>query len=255
MTWALDWISYPRAIFMLLLGAVSTVTLSILVVLAAGLTKSRRLVDFIIVRLWSVPLVLASGVRVEVRGAELVRNSPKGFLILFNHSSLFDILVLFGYFPRSFRYGAKVELFKIPFFGKAMEVVGILPIDRGNRNKVMKIYNQAISRIDNGECFALAPEGTRQDSTELGRFKRGPFEFAINAQVNIVPVILAGAYDVLPKTTLRVNWGRFRRKVILQILPPVPASEHGLENVEALQEQVRAQMAPVLTRLNAEINS
>ncbi len=68
-----------------------------------------------------------------------------------------------------------------------MELCGVLPIDRGNRNKVMKVYENAIARVNRGEAFALAPEGTRQKQVELGRFKRGPFEFAINAQMDIVP--------------------------------------------------------------------
>lgn len=250
----LDWISYPRAVFMLVFGSVSTLALSIIVVILAYVTRSRRLVDFIIVYLWSLPLILFAGVRVKVRGGERVRKTPKGFLILFNHSSLWDIPVLYAYFPRSFRYGAKVELFNIPFFGKAMEVCGILPIDRGNRNKVMQVYQKAIARVENGECFALAPEGTRQEVTDqLGKFKRGPFEFAINAQMDIVPVIVAGALKVLPKHSIWLNVGKFRRKIIVEILPPVSAAEYTMETVEQLQDRVWNAMAPVFVSANAEL--
>jgi 1-acyl-sn-glycerol-3-phosphate acyltransferase len=250
----LDLISYPRAIFMLVFGAIITFVMSLVIPLVAWISKSRPAVDWLIIYGWSLPLVWFAGVRVEVRGGERVKQTPKGFLILFNHSSLWDIPVLYAYFPRSFRFGAKVELFKIPLFGKAMEVCGVLPIDRGNRNKVMKVYQSAISRINNGECFALAPEGTRQDATELGKFKRGPFEFAIHAEMDIVPVILAGALKVLPKHSFWLNVGRFRRRVILEILPPVPASDYTMETVEQLQERVRALMAPSYATLNQELN-
>src|SRR5665213_605105 len=254
MSRALDLISYPRAVFMLVFGAIITFLMTLIIPLTAWISKSRRAVDFLIIYGWSLPLVLFAGVRVEVRGEELVRRSAKGFLILFNHSSLWDIPVLYAYFPRSFRFGAKVELFKIPLFGKAMEVCGVLPIDRGNRNKVMKVYQNAITRINKGECFALAPEGTRQDATQLGKFKRGPFEFAINAEMDIVPVVLAGALNVLPKHSIWLNVGRFRRRVILQILPPVAASEYTMETVEIMQERVRALMDPAYQALNAELN-
>jgi 1-acyl-sn-glycerol-3-phosphate acyltransferase len=250
----LDIVSYPRAIFMLAFGAISTGFFSFFIPFMAWVSRSKRVVDWLIVYGWSAPLVLLAGVRVEVRGAEVLNHSSKkGFLILFNHSSLWDIPVLFGYFPRPFRFGAKAELFKIPLFGWAIRVCGTLPIDRGNRNKVMKIYQGAISRIENGECFALAPEGTRQDGAQLGKFKRGPFEFAINAQADIVPVIIAGALKVLPKHSAWINVGRFRRRVILQILPPVAGGQYTMERVEELQERVRAEMDPAYIQLNQEI--
>jgi len=249
----LDLISYPRAVFVLIFGFVSTGFLSVFIPVMAWLSGSKKLVDWLIEDVWSLPLVVLAGVRVEVRGAELVNQSKKGCLILFNHSSLWDIPVLFKGFPRPFRFGAKVELFKIPVFGWAMRMCGTLPIDRRNRNKVMKVYQEAITRIENGECFALAPEGTRQDGAQLGKFKRGPFEFAINAEADIVPVIIAGALKVLPKHSAWINVGRFRRRVIVQILPPVNAREYTMETVEALQDRVRAEMEPAFIQLNQEI--
>ena len=250
----LDVLSYPRSILFTIFGLILTLAMCFIVLFTVFAIRSKRVLDWMIVYLWSLPLIKPAGVKVEVRGEDLVRRTGQGVLILFNHSSLWDIPVLYAYFPRPFRFGAKVELFKIPFFGRAMKASGVLPIDRASRSKVMKIYSEAVSRIDNGESFALAPEGTRQGGEELGRFKRGPFEFAINAQAEIVPVIIAGALKVLPKHSIWVNMGRWRRRVILQILPPVPASQYTMETADDLQERVREQMAAAFTRLNKEIN-
>ncbi len=249
----LNAISYPRGIFITLFGLVHTFVMSILILFLAGVVRSRKIVDYAIIYLWSMPLILSSNARVVVRGAETVGETGKGFLILFNHSSLMDIPVLYAYFPRSFRFGAKIELFKIPFFGKAMELCGVLPIDRGNRNKVMKVYENAIARVNNGEAFALAPEGTRQKQTQLGRFKRGPFEFAINAQMDIVPVVLAGAYDVLPRKAVFINVGRWRRTILMQILPRVSTAGLTMEQVDGLLETVRVQMDQTFVRLSEEL--
>ena len=227
--------------------------MSIFILCLAASVKSRKIVDMAIIYLWSMPLIIASNIDIEVRGAENVKEDGKGFLILFNHSSLMDIPILYAYFPRSFRFGAKIELFKIPFFGKAMELCGVLPIDRGNRYKVMKVYENAISRVNNGEAFALAPEGTRQKQTTLGKFKRGPFEFAINAQMDIIPAVLAGVYVVLPRKGLFINVGRWRRKVILEILPRVQTAGLAIEQVESLVENVRKQMDQVFVQANEEL--
>ena len=248
-------LSYPRSALLTAYGIVHTLVMSIVVVFCALILQSRKAVDWC-VRAWAMPLIKFGGVKVEVRGAENINHSGKGFLILFNHNSLYDIPILFAYIPRPFRFGAKIELFKIPLFGKAMEVAGVLPIDRGNRNKVMKVYEAAIARVHQGECFALAPEGTRQagESTELGRFKRGPFEFAMNAQMDIVPVVLAGVLKVLPKHSIFPNMGKWKQKVIVQIFPAVPASEYTMENIDDLVERVRNQMNPAFQALNRELN-
>ena len=248
-----DFLSYPRGIFLAIFGIGLTLAMCFVMLFLAVIVRSRRLVDLAIVWLWSIPLVRPAGIAVEVRGAEWVPLEGQGFLLLFNHSSLIDIPVLYGYFPRSFRFGAKIELFKIPFFGWAMKACGVLPIDRASRSKVMKVYDEAIARIENGECFALAPEGTRQDTDTLGKFKRGPFEFAINAKMKIIPVVLGGALQVLPKHSLLINPGRWRRKIILQITPPVLATDYDLATLEQLQERVRCQMEPVLHQLSAEL--
>ena len=241
----LDALSYPRGVIVSLLVAVGTFFLSLVFVTVAALVRKRAVLDFIMNDVWSRSILWLAGVRFEVRGGETVSRDGKGFLLLFNHSSHVDIPVLYAGFPRSFRFGAKIELFKIPAFGTAMRLAGVLPIDRRNRNKVMRVYQEAISRVENGECFALAPEGTRQPQPKLGPFKRGPFEFAINAGMDVVPVVLAGTYAVLPKSKLWLNQGRWRRKVIMSILPRVSTAEYALENVDALVERVRAQMQVV----------
>lgn len=253
MRFVLDLISYPRGVLVTLLGLIHTFAMSIIVLCVALINSRRDLQDYLILTWWATPLIFLSGGRVEVRGGENAGGDQKGFLVLFNHSSLMDIPILYKYFPRSFRFGAKIELFKIPFFGKAMELCGVLPIDRRNRNKVMEVYRNAVERVNRGEAFALAPEGTRQAGMTLGKFKRGPFEFAINAQMDIVPVLLAGAYDILPRKALFLGLGKWHHRVILQVLPRVTTAGLDIGQAEELTEKVRAMMDPVYTRLMTEL--
>jgi 1-acyl-sn-glycerol-3-phosphate acyltransferase len=250
----LDALSYVRGPIATLSAILYTLYQSVLVITVAALTRSVRAIDTICVTLWAWPLLWIAGARLEIRGAENVRTDGKGFLILFNHSSLMDIPAVFC-FPRSFRFGAKIELFRIPFFGKAMSMVGVLPIDRGNRNKVMKIYENAIARVEKGECFALAPEGTRQPEPKIGPFKRGPFEFAINAQMDIVPVVLAGTYELLPKGAVFIGVGKWRRKVIMEILPRISTSGIDSTQLDALVENVRAQYVATFERNHREVTA
>jgi 1-acyl-sn-glycerol-3-phosphate acyltransferase len=116
----MDLLSYPRGVIATLFCAVHTLLMSALIIVVASVIRNRKVVDWFIINAWCKPMLWVGGVEVEVRGADLVTKSHKGYLILFNHSSHMDIPVLCAHFPRTFRFGAKIELFKFPIFGKVM---------------------------------------------------------------------------------------------------------------------------------------
>jgi 1-acyl-sn-glycerol-3-phosphate acyltransferase len=249
----LNWLSYPRSYIMSPWIAFHTIFMSLVVLTMALLTRNRNFCIKLIRHLWARPALWSVGVKVEVRGRENLPPGSKGFLVLFNHTSLADIPILQGNFPKPLNFGAKIELFRIPIFGPAIAAAGSLKIDRADRKGVMKIYEEAIERVNNGEVFALAPEGTRQTEPVLGRFKRGPFEFAVNAQMNLVPVLVAGALAVLPKDTIWFNRGRWHRRVIMQILPSISTEGLDASHLVELQNKVRASMDSVYSKLNEEL--
>lgn len=233
-------LSYPRSLLALILFPLHTV-LCATAMIAVNLTIQNRWLEDHIVEFWTRNTCRMFGVKVIVQGLE---NRPQGgFLYVFNHTSFFDVFAMNGWLG-SFRFGAKIELFNIPIFGAAMRRAGILPIARDRREEVFKVYQAAEKRIKAGERFALAPEGTRQDSESLGRFKAGPFVFAINAKAPIVPVIVKGAAAILPKGHVVPNWGVWSRTIILKVLPPIDPTPFSIDERPALQEQVRAIMAP-----------
>lgn len=233
-------LSYPRSLLAVLLFPFHTIFCSLSLIIVNLTMKNRPLEDRIVI-FWASNTCRMFGVNVEVRGRE---NVPEGgFLYVLNHTSFFDIFAMNGYLG-SLRFGSKIELFDIPIFGPAMRRAGILPIARERRDEVFKVYKEAEIRIKAGERFALAPEGTRQKEERLGRFKTGPFVFAINAKAPIVPVVIKGASVILPKGHFIPNWGVWKRTITLHILPAVDAREYTLENRPALQERVYKMMEP-----------
>jgi 1-acyl-sn-glycerol-3-phosphate acyltransferase len=187
-------------------------------------------------------------ITVQTHGLE---NIPKdrGVLFLFNHQSHFDIPCIFGSIPKRVAFGAKIELFKIPFFGAAMRVVGTLPIVRDNRAEVFRVYREAQERFAQNWNFALAPEGTRQSRPEIGNFKRGPFVFAVNAQAPIVPVVIAGAYEVLPKGRILPNADKWRRTVHLRFLPLIETTGLSTQDVSRLTDSVHEQFVAAFSEM------
>lgn len=196
---------------------------------------NRRKIDDAIVSFWARLCCWMAGARVMVEGRE---NLPQqGCLLLFNHSSFFDVFALAGYIPE-LRFGAKAELFKIPVFAHAMKAMGTLPIARNNREEVFKIYEDARVRFAKGQKFALSPEGGRFYGEQLSPFKAGPFVFAMSAGVPLVPVVVTGAYEVLPKGAILFNKDRLTRTIRIQILKPVSTEGVKPEDRRALQSEI-----------------
>ena len=233
-------LSYPRSLLGVILLPFHTAICASALIIVNVLFHNRKVEDHI-VEFWTRNCCRIFAVNVVTKGLE---NRPAGgFLYVFNHTSFFDIFAMNGWLG-SFRFGAKIELFDIPIFGAGMRRAGILPIARQRRDEVFEVYRAAEIRIKAGERFALAPEGTRQESERLGSFKSGPFIFAINAKAPIVPVIVKGAAAILPKGHIIPNWGVWSRTISLEVLPAVSTSEFALEQRPQLQEKVREIMAP-----------
>ena len=205
----------------------------------ANILFSQRKIDNAIIQSWGFLSTWWFGVEVELRGAE--RLPKEGCVFLFNHTSFFDIFAMTRVIP-GLRYGAKIELFSIPLFGTAMRRVGILPIARDNLREVIKVYDDAKVRFKAGEQFALAPEGTRQETEKLGPFKAGPFLLALQTQVPVVPVVIRGAAAIMPKGSVFPNSEKWKSRVIVDVLAPIPTLGMSVDQKQELQQKVRAEM-------------
>lgn len=228
-----------RSLLMTLLYPLVLMISSITVMLVNLLFNNRHRDDYF-VQLWGKISCAMFGVKVRLHGAE---NIPAGGCIfLFNHTSFFDVFAMQATI-RGFRFGAKIELFKIPVFGTAMLRLGALPIARHRRDEVFKVYEAAQVRVQNGEKFALAPEGTRQTEEKLGSFKAGPFVFAINAKAPLVPVVIRGASAILPKGHWVPNRDVWTREIDIYVLPAVSTETYKVEDRPILQEKIHKDMS------------
>lgn len=227
---------YLRSFLMMLFFPIWTITCSSLMVVAAtfGGRKHLNLVG----HLWTSNSLRIFGVKLKILGKENI--PPGSCLFLFNHTSFFDIFALFTVIP--VRYGAKIELFSIPIFGAAMRVFGIMPIARNNREEVFRVYKKVIETMDDGDRFALSPEGGRNKEEKLLPFKSGPFIFAMQAKLPIVPVVIRGARDILPKGSFVPNHSKWTTEIELRFLPAVDVTPFSFDNRSQLVETVYQEM-------------
>jgi 1-acyl-sn-glycerol-3-phosphate acyltransferase len=235
-----------RAILASGIAVVLTATTSALVIVT-GMLRQIGWQD-LFVQWWGKLCLAFFGVRVVLHGQE---NLPKGGTIfIFNHSSHFDILAIHAAIKKHMRFGAKQELFKIPLFSHAMRISGALPIARGERIKVISMYRSTVPRVQAGESFILAAEGTRLETEGVGdQFKSGPVMFAMTARAPMTPIVIFGAGKCLPKAAWLPCLENWDNLIHVSILKPFETTVMIADNRLEFQRQVQMAMKTEYERL------
>lgn len=190
-------------------------------------------------RAWGASILTACGVQVEVEGTD--RLDPRAsYVVMANHTSLFDIPALLVALPFPFRMLAKASLFRIPFMGWYMSRVGYIPVEREEPRKALKSLEEAGRRVRQGLSVVVFPEGTRGREGTLQRFKRGGFQLAQAAGVPVVPVGIRNSGRLLPRGSWHADPGVIR----VRTGEPVDPSRHaGPRALEKVVRQAIAELA------------
>jgi 1-acyl-sn-glycerol-3-phosphate acyltransferase len=159
----------------------------------------------------------------------------KPYIIVSNHQSMFDIVCAFVHIPVNVRFIAKKILKYIPFLGWYMSVTGMIFIDRRNREQALASLEAACERIRSGIPILVYPEGTRSKDGAILPFKKGPFMFALQAGVPIVPVAINGSINILLPGSPFVR----PERVDIVMGQPIPTDGLVLEDRDMLMRTVR----------------
>lgn len=178
---------------------------------------------------------------VTVEGKEkLASGGP--FVLVVNHQSLTDLIAI-CFLDHPSKYLGKQAAFDVPVFGWALRIAGEVPVVRGDHGSGAEAVAKLGAWLDRGVSVTIFPEGTRSEDGELGRFKHGAFRLAIAHERPIVPVVLSGAHDLLPKGSLVF---KRRADIRVQVLDPIPTKGLVEADVHALTEQTRDAMSRAL---------
>ena len=188
-----------RTLLVLLWVSLYTILLGAPGVLLAWLFKWPNVLYRLAVVAVGVAFRLA-GIRIVVEGGEHVIDRPAIYCV--NHASNVEppilFLVLRPLMP-DLVILYKAELRKLPILGTGFDLVGFVPVARGNRDQSSQALDTAVERLASGKSFLVFPEGTRSRSGELLPFKKGAFLVALRAQAPIVPVAISGAREAMRK--------------------------------------------------------
>jgi 1-acyl-sn-glycerol-3-phosphate acyltransferase len=146
----------------------------------------------------------AAGIRVRTEGRERL-DPTKPYIFMSNHVSNLDPPVLLPALPGRASVLTKKALFRIPILGYAMKQVGMVPIDRANRESAFASLHAAAEALRSGLHLMVFAEGTRSPDGCLQPLKKGPFHVAQESGVPVVPVTILGTYEAQPKGRFAIH--------------------------------------------------
>lgn len=185
--------------------------------------------------------------RVVIEGREKIRRGV-AYVMVANHQSLLDILVLFRLFAH-FKWVSKVENFRVPFIGWNMRLNRYIPLRRGDGESIRQMMAACEATLAAGSPVMIFPEGTRSTDGRLKAFKHGAFTLAQRTKCAILPIVVTGTSRALPKRGFVL---RGRHAIRVRVLDEIPAESFAGETVEQLTARVRERIAAELEKMEAQ---
>ena len=172
------------------------------------------------------------------------------YVIISNHQSLLDILLI-NCLRYNFKRISKIENFNVPVIGWYLKMAKYITVDRGNEESKLEMLGKSYNCLKKGISIMIFPEGTRSLNNEIGFFKRGAFQMALEANVPILPVLIDGTGGILPKHGLIFGSGH---QIRIKVLDPINPATFGTDNPENLARQLSLLMTSRLNELRAQIS-
>lgn len=162
----------------------------------------------------------------KIEGLDKI-DRKKSYVIVANHSSMADILVIFATFL-NFKWLSKKSMLKVPFLGWNMWLNNYVTVDRKDPESRQRSLELSKMWLLKGMSMLFFPEGTRSKNGTLGEFRLGAFKLAAETQSSILPLVIRGSHSALPKHSSLV---KTRSKMTLKVLDPIVANHQSAEEL------------------------
>ncbi len=212
----------PVFLVLTLLTAVTTIV--------GCLLGSERIFSYYPGKIWSCLTCWLALCPVKVRGREHI-DRKRSYVFVSNHQGAFDIFLIYGFLGVPIKWVMKAGIGKIPFVGTACRAAGFIFVDNRTAKSAARSVREAERCLKKGASIVVFPEGSRSKTGQMGRFKKGAYQMAVDQRLPIVPITLNGPFDVLPIGSLNVH----PRKMEMIIHEPISTDESDTSH-KGLQE-------------------
>ena len=224
---------------------IALVTLSLLLLLPGSLERRRRLAAAgarLTLRLAGMRVCVGAGATSGTRSAAPVSGLPAPCVIVANHCSYLDGVLLAGMLPPHFSFVIKREMSAVPLAGMLLRRIGVEFMERRAQGSVLRDTRRVLRHAAGGQALVFFPEGTFSPRIGLLPFHIGAFATATRARLPLVPLVIRGTRHCLPPGS---PWPRPGR-IEVQILPAIAPSAEGSGAAAILRERARAALLAAL---------
>lgn len=234
------------------MGVVAADTLAI-APLVIGASATLGPTHWVVSRLYrEFARIALTGFGASVRSeGERSLNPRRRYVFVANHASNLDALAIILSLPRhGVRFVAKKELGDVPVFGPALRATGNVLVERSATERDLETLDAAQRQLLKHISVLFFAEGTRSEDGALRPFKRGAAAFALKAQLELVPIGVAGSFEILPPG-IEVRRGG---TIGVSIGKPIPTRGRGFDEREALTETLRQAVGERVVRARALVD-
>lgn len=177
-----------------------------------------------------------TGIHCQITGLDNIPDEH--CVVIANHSSYLDGIILQAFLPPRFAFVIKGEMQKMPFVHFMLRRIGSKFVERFIAEGSARDARAIVKSAQVGESIAFFPEGTFVLQRGLGRFRSGAFSAAIKGALPVVPVIIKGAREMMPANRLLPVPGR----ISVEILEAIPNSDPAYRSTRKLSALARKRM-------------
>ena len=199
-------------------GIILLIQFSITVAITVVLMYVFRNHTHKVIKVWMSFQMFVLGIKLETEG----NLDESCDMVLMNHQSLLDIIVMEYIHSRDLAWVAKKEITDLFFFGHIIKAPRMISIDRENKAGIINLLKEAKDRLDKGRPIAMFPEGTRSDGKSMLSFKPGAKMVANKYNLKVQPVVLFNTRNIVDSKKLLANPG----VVKVVYLEPVQADKN-----------------------------
>jgi 1-acyl-sn-glycerol-3-phosphate acyltransferase len=193
-------------------------TLMVILLLPFAYLKTKFIVKSLL-HFWARSIFFLMGKKIVVKG-EMHYSRQKRYIIIANHSSLFDIMAIMSLYPNVAWFG-HYRLMKVPVFNQILRMINYIPLQHKSISNTKYMINEIIKKSKDN-TIAIFPEGTRTLNGEMKDFFRG-FIIAFRASnSDILPITLNGFYQLKPKARWYID---LSARLEIVIHPPLKHNE------------------------------
>jgi 1-acyl-sn-glycerol-3-phosphate acyltransferase len=196
--------------------------------------RRRRVVAGAVARVF----LWLSGIPFTVEGLERLPKTP--CVVVANHASYIDAIAIVAALPPDFAFVIKKEMVSVPLAGLLLRRLGSQFVERFDRHKGATDARRVLKLAASGQSLMFFPEGTFDETRQIGKFLGGAFTTAARAEMPVVAVAIHGTRAVMPPGGLSIH----RLPIRVEVLAVLSADEARIRSRELIAQAVGDPLAP-----------